>query len=94
MHVKAEILCRNLRHKSITGYKHLIDRTNAIESLIRVICKTIKAYGSFPTDNAATKLIYLAIRVDNGPEYISGTLQNWAEKAGIALMYIQHSNPQ
>ena len=31
----------------------------------------------------------LAIRVDNGPEYISGTLQNRAEKAGIALMYIQ-----
>jgi len=31
----------------------------------------------------------LAIRVDNGPEYISGTLQNWAEKVGIALMYIQ-----
>ena len=36
----------------------------------------------------------LAIRVDNGPEYISGTLQNWAEKAGIALMYIQPGNPQ
>lgn len=36
----------------------------------------------------------LAIRVDNGPEYISGTLQNWAEKAGIALMYIQSGNPQ
>ena len=36
----------------------------------------------------------LAIRVDNGPEYISGTLQNWAEKAGIALMYIQPGKPQ
>lgn len=36
----------------------------------------------------------LAIRVDNGPEYISGTLQNWAERAGIALMYIQPGNPQ
>ncbi len=34
-----------------------------------------------------------AIRVDKGPEYISGTLQTWAEKAGIALMYIQpHSH--
>jgi len=32
--------------------------------------------------------------VDNGPEYISGTLQNWAEDAGIALMYIQPGNPQ
>lgn len=36
----------------------------------------------------------LAIRVDNGPEYISGTLQTWAEKAGIALMYIQPGKPQ
>lgn len=36
----------------------------------------------------------LAIRVDNGPEYISATLQNWAEKAGIALMYIQPGKPQ
>lgn len=36
----------------------------------------------------------LAIRVDNGPEYISGTLQSWAEKAGIALMYIQPGKPQ
>ena len=36
----------------------------------------------------------LAIRVDNGPGYISGTLQNWAEKTGIALMYIQPGNPQ
>lgn len=29
-----------------------------------------------------------AIRVDNGPEYISGTLQLWAQKCGIELMYI------
>jgi len=36
----------------------------------------------------------LAIRIDNGPEYTSGLLQNWAEKAGIALMYIQPGKPQ
>jgi hypothetical protein len=36
--------------------------TNAIESLNRVISKTGKTRGSFPTDDAATKLIYLAIR--------------------------------
>lgn len=36
----------------------------------------------------------LAIRVDNGPEYISGTLQTWAKKAGIALKYIQPGKPQ
>jgi len=36
----------------------------------------------------------LAIRVDNGPEYISGTLQTWAEKAGVTLKYIQPGKPQ
>ncbi len=36
--------------------------TNAIESLNRVIRKSIKTRGSFPTEEAATKLIYLAIR--------------------------------
>ena len=33
-----------------------------IESLNRVIRKSTKTRGSFPTDDAATKLIYLAIR--------------------------------
>ena len=31
----------------------------------------------------------LAIRVDNGAEYISSTLMIWAEKQGIALNHIQ-----
>ncbi len=34
------------------------------------------------------------IRVDNGPEYVSGTLQDWAKKRGIALSYIQPGKPQ
>lgn len=42
--------------------RRLIYTTNAIESLNRVIRKTLKAKGSFPTEEAATKLIYLAIR--------------------------------
>lgn len=29
------------------------------------------------------------IRVDNGPEYVSGKLMEWAEKQGIALNHIQ-----
>ena len=36
----------------------------------------------------------LSIRVDNGPEYISGTLMAWAEKHGITLDYIQPGKPQ
>lgn len=35
-----------------------------------------------------------AIRVDNGQEYISATLQVWAAKCGIELMYFQPSKPQ
>lgn len=34
------------------------------------------------------------IRCDNGPEYISGALQEWAEKQKITLQYIQPGNPQ
>ncbi len=36
----------------------------------------------------------VAIRSDNGPEYISGLLQGWAAKHGIRLDYIQPGNPQ
>ena len=35
-----------------------------------------------------------AIRVDNGPEYISGTLMTWAEKHGVRLEHIQPGKPQ
>jgi putative transposase len=42
--------------------RKIIYTTNAIESLNRVIRKSIKTRGSFPTEEAATKLIYLAIK--------------------------------
>jgi putative transposase len=35
-----------------------------------------------------------AIRCDNGPEYISGALTEWAEKHRIRLEYIQPGKPQ
>ena len=34
------------------------------------------------------------IRSDNGPEYISSTLANWARSQGIKLDYIQPGKPQ
>ena len=42
--------------------RKIIYTTNATESLDGVIRKTTKTRGSFTTDDAATKLIYLAIR--------------------------------
>jgi putative transposase len=36
----------------------------------------------------------LAIRVDNGPEYISDCLRQWAETHGIAIQLIQPGTPQ
>jgi len=35
-----------------------------------------------------------SIRVDNGPEYVSGKLVAWAERRGISIQYIQPGKPQ
>ncbi|PHQ96250.1 MAG: IS256 family transposase, partial [Marinosulfonomonas sp.] len=48
--------------------RKIIYTTNAIESLNRVIRKTTKTRGSFPTDDAAIKLIYRAIRNFEKPD--------------------------
>ena len=42
--------------------RKMIYTTNAAESLNRSLRKTIKTRGSFPTDEAALKLLFLAIR--------------------------------
>jgi putative transposase len=44
------------------GTAIFIPVTNAVESLHRSLRKIIKTRGSFPTDEAAIKLLYLAIR--------------------------------
>jgi transposase-like protein len=42
--------------------RRLLYTTNAIESLHRQLRKIVKTRGHFPTDEAATKLLYLALR--------------------------------
>ncbi len=42
--------------------RKMISTTNAVESFNRSLPKIIKTRGSFPTDEAAPKLLFLAIR--------------------------------
>jgi putative transposase len=44
------------------GVRRILSTTNAIESLHRQLRKIIKTRGHFPTDEAALKLLYLALR--------------------------------
>ena len=70
--------------------RKIIYTTNAIESLNRVIRKTTKTRGSFPTDEAATKLIYLAIR---NFEKAGRCVREWvAAKNQFATLYLERFN--
>jgi putative transposase len=44
------------------GVRKMIYTTNAVEALLRSLRKIIKTRGSFPNDEAALKLLYLAIK--------------------------------
>lgn len=51
--------------------------TNAIESLNMSLRKIIKMRGAFPTDEAALKLLYLALQ--NASKKWTMPIQNWSE---------------
>jgi len=66
--------------------RRVIYTTNAIESLHRTVRKTIKTRGSFPNDEAAIKLIYLAIR--NAGQTARRNTYNWATAMNqFAIMF-------
>jgi len=70
--------------------RKIIYTTNAIESLNRVIRKSNKTRGSFPTEEAATKLIYLAIR---NFEKGGGNVREWfAARNQFAIMFDERFN--
>lgn len=70
--------------------RKIIYTTNAIESLNRGIRKTTKTRGSFPTDDAATKLIYLAIR---SFERTGRAVREWvAARNQFAILYPERFN--
>jgi len=71
--------------------RRVIYTTNAIESLNRVIRKAIKTRGSFPSEEAAEKLIYLAIR---GHEKTSRTVRGWLTAVNqFAIMFEDRFKP-
>ena len=71
--------------------RRVIYTTNAVESLNRVIRKAIKTRGSFPSEEAAEKLIYLAIR---GHEKTSRTVRGWLTAVNqFAIMFEDRFSP-
>ena len=71
--------------------RRVIYTTNAVESLNRVIRKAIKTRGSFPSEEAAEKLIYLAIR---GHENTSRTVRGWLTAVNqFAIMFEDRFTP-
>ncbi len=71
--------------------RRVIYTTNAIESLNRVIRKSIKTRGSFPSEDAAEKLIHLAIR---GHEKTSRTVRGWLTAVNqFAIMFEDRFSP-
>jgi len=70
--------------------RKIIYTTNVIENLNRVIRKITKTRGSFPTDDAATKLIYLAMR---SFEKSGRCVREWvAARNQFAILYPERFN--
>ncbi len=65
--------------------RKVIYTTNAIESLNRSLRKIIKSKGAFPSDEAVTKVLYLALK--NASKKWTRPLQNW--KAAINRFAIE-----
>ena len=69
----------------------MIYTTNAIESVNARVRKIIKTRGHFPTDDAANKLIWLALR--NITAGWSNAAHNWKEAMNqFAILYDDRFN--
>jgi transposase-like protein len=66
--------------------RRVIDTTNALESVHARLRKIIKTRGDFPNDEAATKLLWLALR--NSTRRWTMPVRPWREAmAPFALLY-------
>src|ERR1700758_1660495 len=71
--------------------RKIIYTTNAIESLNMSLRKAIKIRGSFPSEDAALKVMYLALRNLAGKWH---SVQNWREALNcFALLYEDRFSP-
>lgn len=71
--------------------RRVIYTTNAVEALNHVIRKAIKTQGSFPSEEAAEKLIYLAIR---GHEKSERSVRGWLTAVNqFAIMFEDRFSP-
>ena len=68
---------------AVKGFGIEVDLLLPVERVIRSVNRIIGRRGK--PDN---------IRVDNGPESISGKLLEWAGKQGVTILHIQPGQPQ
>lgn len=72
--------------------RRVIYTTNAIESLNARVRKIIKTRGHFPTDEAATKLIWLALR--NATDDWKSSIKYWKTAMNqFAILYEERFVP-
>jgi putative transposase len=71
--------------------RKIIYTTNAVESLHMTLRKTIKTRGSFPNEEAAIKLLYLALR-NVARQW--NTVQNWPQALNSFAILWQDRLPQ
>jgi len=67
------------------GVRKIIYTTNAIESLNFQLRKVIKSKGHFPSEDAALKLLYLALR--NVEKKWDRTARNWRHAVAQITVY-------
>ncbi len=71
--------------------RRIIYTTNAIESLNSTLRKMVHHRGHFPSDEAATKLLYLAIR--NLEKRWNRSVRNWTTALGQFAIYFEGRLP-
>ena len=70
--------------------RHVVYTTNTIEAMHRQVRKAIKTRGSFPDEDSATRLIYLAITRAQGKWR---TVRNWTQALAAFKIYFEDRIP-